>query len=175
MKKVSILFLAIILSSNLFAGRVRTLTCNDKNKENLLSLLDYINENWRSVDEFYIHEGGQKYLSCLKRRLVRNGIVVCHRRNFVGPEYYRCVGASGWANWGGLRANFCANFFDKTIDMEYHNQRACYSGLLFRLYGENCYKRNRFPGTFMTLVEFGFKWYAKYNPVTIDFRDCNYQ
>jgi len=69
---------------------------------------------------------------------------------------------------------FVPGFFDLTDEMQDHNKRACNTGLLFRLYGGNCFKRSRFPKSYMTLVEFGFNWYAQNNPVTIDFRDCNY-
>ncbi len=169
-----ILILAVLFSSSVFGERIRTRSCNVENKANLVSLLEYIKENWRSVDELWDQEGGRRHPGCLKRRLIKNGVVICHRRNFVGPEYHRCIRTNGWSNFGGVRAHFCPSFFDKTEKMDYHNQRACYTGLLFKLHGNNCYKRNRFPETYMTLVEFGFKWYAKYHPVTIDFRDCNF-
>ncbi len=175
MKKLLIPFLAFIITNNLWAERIRTLSCNDKNEKNLISLLGYVNDNWGSVEKLWEQEGGRGYPRCLKRRLIRNGVVVCHRRNFVGPEYHRCVGTNGWANVGGIRAHVCPSFFDQTEKMEYHNQRACYAGLLFRLYGKNCYKRSRFPKSYMTLVEFGFKWYAQNNPVTTQFRDCSFE
>lgn len=174
MKKALFIFIALFISSNLSAARVRTLRCNEKKKEGFVSLLDYVKKNWKSVEELWKQEEGIKKPACLKRRFTRNGIVICHKKRFVDPQFHRCIGKSGWANFGGLRAHICPGFFELTDEMQDHNKRACNTGLLFRLYGKNCFKRSRFPKSYMTLVEFGFNWYAQNNPVTIGFRDCNF-
>lgn len=172
MKKVIFVLLALSISTNVLAGRIRTLRCNDKKEQGITSLLDYVKSNWRSVKELWQIEGAIRHPGCLKRRFTGSGVVICHKKNFVEPEYYRCLGLNGWSNFGGIRAHFCSNFFEFTDKMALHNRRACYAGLLFKLYGNNCYRRSRFPDSYMSLEEFGFNWYAQNNPVTIEFRDC---
>jgi len=175
MKKILFCIFVILFSSTLQAERVRTLRCSEDKAVGIVKLINYIDLNWEEVEELWKNEGALAKPKCLKRRFERNGVVMCHDRQRVAPERYRCDGKNGWAGPGGIRANICSGFTEVVDNMEFHNKRACYTALLFKLFGDNCYKRSRFPGRYMDLRDFGFKWYKERNPVTIDFRECNFK